>query len=49
MKKIRATAFILIFCTLLCVFAPTASALDVPTVAARAVVLADMKSDHIIY
>ncbi len=49
MKKIRATAFSLIICIVLCVFAPAASALDAPSVAARCVVVADMNSDHIIY
>lgn len=49
MKKFRITAFILIICTVLCLTAPAASALDEPSVAAHSVVLADMKSDHIIY
>ena len=49
MKKIRVTALILIFCTVLCIYAPAASALDEPSVVAHSVVLADMKSDHIIY
>ena len=49
MKKIRVTALILIFCTVLCIYAPAASALDEPSVVAHSVVLADLKSDHIIY
>lgn len=49
MKKIRVTAFILIFCTILCLSAPAASALDAPSVVAHSVVVADMNSDHIIY
>ncbi len=49
MKKIRLTAFVLIICTVLCLTAPAASALDEPSVVAHSVVVADMKSDHIIY
>ena len=49
MKKIRVTALILIICTVMCVFAPAASALDAPDVVAHSVVIADMRSDHIIY
>ncbi|MBQ6371656.1 MAG: D-alanyl-D-alanine carboxypeptidase [Oscillospiraceae bacterium] len=49
MKKIRAAAFILIICTIFSLSAPAAAALDEPSVVAHSVVLADMKSDHIIY
>ena len=49
MKKIRLTAFVLIICTVLCLTAPAASALEEPSVVAHSVVVADMKSDHIIY
>ncbi len=49
MKKIRITAFILIICTVMCIAAPAASALDEPSVVAHSVVVADMNSDHIIY
>ncbi len=49
MKKIRVTAFILIICTVMCIAAPAASALDEPSVVAHSVVVADMNSDHIIY
>ena len=49
MKKFRFTALFLVLCLLACTCAPSASALEEPSVVAHSVVLADMNSDHILY
>ena len=49
MKKIKIFPLILIICLALCALAPSASALDEPSLAVQAAVLVDLNSGRIIY
>ena len=49
MQKIKIFPLILLICLMLCGVAPSAYALDDPSLQAKAVLLADMNSGEILY